>query len=108
MRDDLKDYEAPTFWRMHRDKVWGAAFVALWLFAMATPDQRPEPITVNSFVRAPDPWRLQEHPSDLMRLSLPVQCVRPEGVEGVGREWIRQWGDGQLPPLVPNCVKASR
>lgn len=44
---------------------------------------------------------------DLLRMSIPVTCVRPSGIENVGQEWIRQWGDGDRPPLVPDCVKAS-
>lgn len=49
-----------------------------------------------------------ENRVDLLRMVVPVTCVRPEGVENVGEEWIRQWGDGELPPLVPDCVRASR
>lgn len=48
-----------------------------------------------------------EDPADLLRLSPPVSCVRPEGVYDVGQEWIRSWGDGDLPPAVPACVRAS-
>lgn len=38
MTDDLKDYEAPTFWRVHRDKVWGAIFIACLLVASFIPN----------------------------------------------------------------------
>lgn len=34
---DLKDYQAPTIWRLHRDKAWMAVAVALWVWAMMIP-----------------------------------------------------------------------
>lgn len=48
-----------------------------------------------------------ERPLDLLRLTLPVSCTRYEGVEGMGREWIRSWGDGAYRPTAPTCVRAS-
>jgi hypothetical protein len=44
----------------------------------------------------------------VLRISPPVHCVRLPGIEGMGHEWIRQWGDGELPPAIPTCVNARR
>lgn len=47
-----------------------------------------------------------EEQHELLRLTVPVRCERLPGVEGMGEQWIRQWGDGALPTLVPTCVRA--
>lgn len=47
-----------------------------------------------------------EEPHRLLRLTPPVECVRLPGIEGMGREWIRSWGDGELPPAIPTCANA--
>ena len=35
---DLRDYQAPTFWRLHRDKFWGGVFFVLLGIACLQPD----------------------------------------------------------------------
>ena len=62
---------------------------------------------VGRALRMPPAAPIFEPPADLLRMSTPVSCVRPEGVYDVGEEWIRSWGDGDLPPAVPACVRAS-
>ena len=35
---DLRDYQAPTFWRLHRDKFWGGVFFLLLGIAIMQPN----------------------------------------------------------------------
>ena len=38
MPDDLKHWTAPTFWRLHRDKVWASIFLVCLVVARFTPN----------------------------------------------------------------------
>jgi hypothetical protein len=42
-----------------------------------------------------------EEPHRLRMLAIPLLCNGSGG-----EEWIRQWGDGDLPPAIPTCVNA--
>jgi len=98
--DDLKAYEAPTFWRLYRDKVWLGIAAALWLGSMFIPSDG----AVSEPARAMPPGgRIFERPAELMRLTPPLLC-RGKG----GEQWIRSWGDGKLPPAIPTCVRARQ
>lgn len=48
--NDLKDYQAPTFWRLHRDKLWMGAAAVLWIWAMFIPQntQSAKPQTMEA------------------------------------------------------------
>lgn len=107
MLEDLKGYQAPTFWRMHRDKAWAALAAVLWIMAMLQPSNETlPPAQDQATMPAADP--IFEPWYHLLILTPPISCVRPSGIQHVGREWIKQWGDGDLPPLIPDCVRASK
>ena len=36
--DELKDYHTPTWWHLHRNKVWITVVIVLWLVALVQPD----------------------------------------------------------------------
>jgi len=50
--------------------------------------------------RQPDEFSFYE--SNIYSLSLPLLCRGKHG-----RQWIKQWGDGELPPAIGRCVNAD-
>jgi hypothetical protein len=83
-----------------------AALVVVLMVAAHTKDYDEAVVTQAMVAERIPPATAFESPVDLMRLTPPVPCVRPDGVEGVGQEWIRSWGDGALPPAIPACARA--
>ena len=83
-----------------------ASVVVILTVAAHTKDGHEAVVTEAMVAERMPPATAFESPVKLMSLTPPVRCVRPEGIEGVGREWIRQWGDGALPPAIPACANA--
>jgi hypothetical protein len=83
-----------------------AALVAILMVAVHTKDYDEAVITEAIVAERMPPASAFESPIDLMRLTPPVPCVRPDGVYDVGQEWVRSWGDGALPPAIPACARA--
>jgi hypothetical protein len=82
------------------------AIVVILMVAVQTNDFPAAVVTEAIVAERMPPATAFESPIDLMRLTPPVPCVRPDGVYDVGQEWIRSWGDGALPPAIPACARA--
>jgi hypothetical protein len=78
-----------------------AALVVVLTVAAHTKDGHEAVVTEAMVAERMPPATAFESPINLMRLTPPVPC---EGRGG--EEWIRQWGDGALPPAIPTCVRA--
>lgn len=75
---------------------------------VASEKARAEFVPMWKRIQMPPAAPIFESPIELLQLTPPVPCVRLEGVHGgMGREWIRSWGDGEHPPAMPTCVRAS-
>jgi hypothetical protein len=72
-------------------------------YAFADPQALSSPSQVGNPTHSP-----AESAIFVLRISPPVHCVRLPGIEGMGQEWIRSWGDGDLPPAIPTCVNARK
>lgn len=95
----------PTGRPRKREYVY-AALVVILMVAVQTKDYDEAVVTQAMVAERMPPAPFFESPIDLMRLTPPVPCVRPDGIEDVGQEWIRSWGDGALPPAIPACARA--
>ena len=85
-----------------REYVYAAVAVIL-MVAVHTADYSAAVVTETMVAERMPPATAFESRINLMRLTSPVRC------EGRGGEqWIRQWGDGDLPPAIPSCVSAIR
>ena len=74
---------------------------------VASEKARAEFVPMWKRIQMPPAAPIYESPVELMQLTSPVACVRLDGVLGMGDQWIWSWGDGELPPSLPTCVRAS-
>jgi hypothetical protein len=74
---------------------------------VASEKARAEFVPMWKRIHMPPAAPIYESPVELLQLTPPVPCVRLDGITDMGSEWIRSWGDGDTPPAIQTCVRAS-